>query len=125
MGSKNDFQNLFDEFAADDFFADAVYAFSWTEEIVGTINRTTGVASKSTNTYSCNAFRLNPSRTERESKRVFRDTQIGDIVIMVNQRDLAAAPPLNHLVTFDGEIYSFKGIVQDPVKATWKFLLRK
>lgn len=125
MGAKSDFSQLFDDFKIDEFFSDAVYSFSWVLETVTSIDRTTGASIKNTNTYSADAFLLNPSKGERPSQKIFRDIQAGDIVVMVKQAELEVKPPINQVVTFNSEEYSCKEVVSDPVGVTWKFLLRQ
>lgn len=125
MGAKNDFNQLFKDFQADEFFQDALYALSWDEVVVGPINRVSGSSSSTTTTYNAMAFLVNPSKSERPSASVFKDIQVGDIAISVRQEELVKEPPLNSVVTFDGAEYSCKEIVSDPAKVTWKLLLRK
>lgn len=58
MGAKNDFNQLFKDFQADEFFQDALYALSWDEVVVGPINRVSGSSSSTTTTYNAMAFWL-------------------------------------------------------------------
>ena len=43
MGSRNDFNKLFDEFQACEFFNDAMHTLSWIESVSGGIDRVTGI----------------------------------------------------------------------------------
>jgi len=124
MGAKNTFNELFKTFQNSEFFKDALYDFSWTEKISGGIDRLTGHQIVSTIDYHCAAFLISPSKAERPSQSMFRDFQVGDIMINVRQEELIKAPPLNHVVVFNGKNYTCKEILPDSAGVSWKMLLR-
>ena len=82
MGALSDFNKLFDEFQADEFFKDALHALSWTESVSGGIDRITGIQTTTDTVYSADSFLLSPSKSERPSAQIFRDIQAGDIVVV-------------------------------------------
>lgn len=124
-GAKAEFDQLFQDFQADEFFASAVYSFSWVEIGTASIDRTTGDSTSSTTTYTAEVFLVNPSKSERPADSIFRDLQVGDIAVSARQGELVKKPPLDSIVTFNGEQYSCKEVVSDTVGVAWKFLLRK
>lgn len=124
-GSNEIFNDLFVSLQQAAFFYDALYPLSWIEEIQSGIDRETGVATVTTNTYSANAFLTNPSKSERPAEKIFKGYQAGDVVVLARQDELAKKPPLDSIVTFDGQEYTCKGVVRDPVGVTWKILLRQ
>lgn len=123
-GANSIFNDLFQTFQKNEFFKDAMYPFFWIEEISSSIDRETGDATVESNTYACDAFLVNPSKSERPQSGIFRDVQAGDIAILANQAELEKQPPLDTEVVFAGKKYTCKEIVQDPVQVTWKLLLR-
>jgi|TARA_R110000822_G_scaffold76424_1_gene183638 hypothetical protein len=124
MGSRNDFNKLFDEFQACEFFNDAMHTLSWIESVSGGIDRVTGIQTTTDTVYSADSFLLSPSKSERPSAQIFRDIQAGDIVVVSQITEMIKKPKLNSIMTFDSEDFTVKEIVSDSVGVTWKFLLR-
>tara|TARA_R110000782_G_scaffold141550_2_gene234284 strand:+ start:3641 stop:4018 length:378 start_codon:yes stop_codon:yes gene_type:complete len=124
MGALSDFNKLFDEFQADEFFKDALYTLSWTESVSGGIDRVTGIQTTTDTVYSADSFLLNPSKSERPSANIFRDIQAGDIVVASQVTEMVKKPKLNSIMTFNSEDFTVKEIVSDSVGVMWKFLLR-
>ena len=122
MGALSDFNKLFDEFQADEFFKDALYTLSWTESVSGGIDRVTGIQTTTDTVYSADS--LNPSKLERPSANIFRDIQAGDIVVASQVTEMVKKPKLNSIMTFNSEDFTVKEIVSDSVGVMWKFLLR-
>lgn len=124
-GANREFNDLFDDFQNDEFFRDAMYSFSWVEETSTSIDRETGESTINSTTHSCDAFLINPSKSERPSASVFKEIKAGDIAILIQQNELSLEPPLDTEVSFNGKSYTCKEIVPDTVGVSWKFLLRK
>lgn len=124
MGARDTFNELFKTFQNDDFFKDALYTFSWDEVISLGIDRVTGDQSTTTNTYSAEAFLVSPSRSDKPANSMFRDYQVGDIVVSARQEELIKRPPLNQEVTFNNIKYICKEVISDSVGVSWQMLLR-
>ncbi len=125
VGSNKIFNYLFVSFQNNPFFADAMYDLTWVEEISSGIDRDTGEALVTKNTYEAKSFLLNPSKSERPMESILKNYQAGDIVVLSRQEELMKKPPLDHEVVFDGETYICKGVAKDSIKVSWKILLRK
>lgn len=124
MGAKSVFNELFKTFQNSDFFKDALYDFSWVEVTSFGIDRVTGDQITTEETYSAKAFLISPSRSDRPAESMFKEYQIGDIVVNVRQAELLVRPPLNQEVTFNGRNFICKEVVADPVGVSWQMLLR-
>ena len=95
--AKTEFEALFDQFLASDFFGPAAKLVTFTIESGGTVDPITGdVTGGSSTVYSANGFIRNIRDNE------FKDVQGGDMVFAVKQVDLGYTPVDQDTVVISG-----------------------
>ena len=121
--AKEEFNALFDDFLADEFFSSAKRDFEFTE-VENTVDIQNGTSTSTETTYSAECFQVSPTKSDNQALFEAGGIQANDILISVKQDDLVKSPSLEQSCTLSGKDYVCKAVFPDPATVQWKILLR-